>query len=83
MKIMKKGLFEWLPISSSGQTMIIATNFFDISPEVAFSLSIWLHLGTTLAILLKFWREGVDIIKTIWHKEPVPEKDDVKRCECG
>ncbi|MHA1883480.1 MAG: undecaprenyl-diphosphate phosphatase [Promethearchaeota archaeon] len=74
-----QGLFEWLPISSSGQTMIIATNFFDISPEVAFSLSIWLHLGTTLAILLKFWREGVDIIKTIWHKEPVREKDDVKR----
>ena len=49
-----QGLFEWLPISSSGQTMIISMNLFGISAEEAFSLSIWLHLGTTIAVLLKF-----------------------------
>ncbi|MHA2005774.1 MAG: undecaprenyl-diphosphate phosphatase [Promethearchaeota archaeon] len=60
-----QGLFEWLPISSSGQTMIIATNFFGISPENAFSLAIWLHLGTTLAVILKFREEFVNILKSI------------------
>ncbi|MHA2123638.1 MAG: undecaprenyl-diphosphate phosphatase [Promethearchaeota archaeon] len=74
-----QGIFEWLPISSSGQVLIISTNFFGISPEEAFSLSIWLHLGTTLAILLKFWREGINIIKTVWHKEPVREVDHIKK----
>ncbi|TFG01332.1 MAG: undecaprenyl-diphosphate phosphatase [Promethearchaeota archaeon] len=49
-----QGLFEWLPISSSGQVMIIAMNLFGIPPNKAFSLAIWLHLGTTIAVLLKF-----------------------------
>ncbi|MFX0073740.1 MAG: undecaprenyl-diphosphate phosphatase, partial [Candidatus Hermodarchaeota archaeon] len=47
-----QGLIEWLPISSSGQVMIVAINFFGISPEEAFSLSIWLHLGTAFAVIL-------------------------------
>ncbi|MFX1504150.1 MAG: undecaprenyl-diphosphate phosphatase, partial [Promethearchaeota archaeon] len=34
-----QGLFEWLPISSSGQTMIVSMNFFGIGTEEAFSLS--------------------------------------------
>lgn len=60
-----QGLFEWLPISSSGQVMIISTNFFSISPDDAFSLSIWLHLGTALAVLLKFRGDFLGIIRTI------------------
>ena len=63
-----QGIFEWLPISSSGQVMIISTNLFGIPPEEAFSLSIWLHLGTTLAIFLKFWRESINILKTLLEK---------------
>lgn len=74
-----QGIFEWLPISSSGQVMIISTNFFGIPPEEAFSLSIWLHLGTTLAILLKFWRESINILKTLWQKEPKREVDEIKK----
>ena len=60
-----QGIFEWLPISSSGQVMIVSTNFFGISPENAFSLAIWLHLGTTIAVLLKFRGDYIRIIKTI------------------
>ncbi|MHA2399523.1 MAG: undecaprenyl-diphosphate phosphatase [Promethearchaeota archaeon] len=74
-----QGIFEWLPISSSGQVMIISTNLFGIPPEEAFSLSIWLHLGTTLAILLKFWRESINILKTLWQKEPKREVDEIKK----
>ena len=58
-----QGLFEWLPISSSGTVMIVAINFFGISPEEAFSLAIWLHLGTSFAVILKFRKEFIEIFK--------------------
>lgn len=60
-----QGLTEWLPISSSGQIMIFATNLFGIPPDQGFSLAIWLHLGTTLAVLLKFRNEYFNIIKSL------------------
>ena len=73
-----QGLFEWLPISSSGQTLIISTNFLGISPENAFSLAIWLHLGTTIAVLLKFKGDFINILKSLIHTnsdfEEIPTK---------
>ena len=59
-----QGLFEWLPISSSGQVMIISTEFFGISTDEAFSLAIWLHLGTALAVIIRFWKDYVGIFKS-------------------
>ncbi|MFW9875726.1 MAG: undecaprenyl-diphosphate phosphatase [Candidatus Thorarchaeota archaeon] len=73
-----QGIFEWLPISSSGQVMIISTNFFRISPEDAFSLAIWLHLGTTLAVLLKFRGDYLRIIKSLTQKGSNMEESDNK-----
>ena len=58
-----QGFLEWLPISSSGQTFIVSMNIFGISAAEAYSLSIWLHLGTTLAVLLKFRTDFIKIIK--------------------
>jgi len=58
-----QGLLEWLPISSSGTVMIVAINFFGISPEEAFSLAIWLHLGTAFAVILKFRIDFIEILK--------------------
>ncbi len=58
-----QGLLEWLPISSSGTVMIVAINFFGISPKEAFSLAIWLHLGTALAVIVKFRTDFVEISK--------------------
>jgi undecaprenyl-diphosphatase len=63
-----QGLFEWLPISSSGQVMIISINFFGISPDEAYSLAIWLHLGTSMAVLLKFRRDFIGIFKSIFSR---------------
>lgn len=63
-----QGLFEWLPISSSGQVMIVAINILGIPPEEAFSLAIWLHLGTTLAVLIKFRTDFKNIIKAFFPK---------------
>jgi undecaprenyl-diphosphatase len=74
-----QGLFEWLPISSSGQTMIVSINFFGISPENAYSLAIWLHLGTTIAVLLKFRGDYLSIIKSLALKRFNVEDVDIKK----
>ncbi len=52
-----QGITEWLPISSQGQGMLFTLFFFDIDPNIAFSLMIWLHLGTMASALIKFRRE--------------------------
>jgi len=67
-----QGLFEWLPISSSGQVMIVSMNLYGISPANAFSLAIWLHLGTTLAVLVKFRKDFIGVFKSF-----LPEKFEV------
>ncbi len=74
-----QGLTEWLPISSSGQTMIFAINVFGIPPEQAFSLAIWLHLGTTLAVLLKFRNDYFKIIRSLIPLISEPEEIDIKK----
>ncbi|KKN01921.1 hypothetical protein LCGC14_1122890 [marine sediment metagenome] len=74
-----QGLLEWLPISSSGQVMIITTNLFGISPEQAYSLSIWLHLGTTLAVLLKFRVDFIEMIKSFIPKIYEVSEIDIRK----
>ncbi|MFO8019742.1 MAG: undecaprenyl-diphosphate phosphatase [Promethearchaeia archaeon] len=71
-----QGLIESLPISSSGQVMIISMEFFDIPPQDAFSLAIFLHLGTIIAILLKFYQEFLNMIKSF-----IPQKFDVEEID--
>ena len=74
-----QGLFEWLPISSSGQVMIVSVNFFGIPPEQAFSLSIWMHLGTTFAVLLKLRKDYIQIIKSILPRKFEVDGSDIKK----
>ncbi|MFX1376798.1 MAG: undecaprenyl-diphosphate phosphatase [Promethearchaeota archaeon] len=74
-----QGIFEWLPISSSGQVMIISTNFFDISTEEAFSLAIWLHFGTTIAVLLKFRGDFYRILRSVFQKANSVDNNYIKR----
>ena len=74
-----QGFFEWLPISSSGQTFIISMNLFNISAEEAYSLAIWLHLGTTLAVILKFRTDFVKICKSVLPKKYVVDDIDIKK----
>ncbi|MFX1420062.1 MAG: undecaprenyl-diphosphate phosphatase [Promethearchaeota archaeon] len=74
-----QGFFEWLPISSSGQTMIVSMNIFGISANQAFSLTIWLHLGTTLAVLLKFRTDFIKIFKAFIPKAYQVEELIIKK----
>ncbi|MFX1314696.1 MAG: undecaprenyl-diphosphate phosphatase [Promethearchaeota archaeon] len=74
-----QGLFEWLPISSSGQVMIFSTTLFNISPEQAFSLAIWLHLGTTLAVIFKFRLDFFKIFKSFVPNLYEVDEIDIKK----
>jgi len=57
-----QGITEWLPISSEGQSMLFMMEFLKLTPAEAFSLAIFLHLGTTLAVILKFRAEFLEIL---------------------
>jgi len=74
-----QGLFEWFPISSSGQVMIVAMIVFGIPPDQAYSLSIFLHLGTMFAVLLKFRKEFLNIFKSFTKYEYEGKSADIKR----
>jgi undecaprenyl-diphosphatase len=63
-----QGVFEWLPISSEGQTMLAMMGFFQLSAQTAFSVAIFLHLGTCLAVLVKFRSEFISILKNLNSK---------------
>lgn len=74
-----QGFFEWLPISSSGQTFIVGMNVFGISAEESFSLAIWLHFGTTLAVLFKFRADFFKIFKSFVPNTFEVDEIDIKR----
>jgi len=49
-----QGVLEWLPVSSSGQSMLFYLDILGLDAERAFELGIFLHLGTMLAVLIKY-----------------------------
>lgn len=59
-----QGITEWLPISSTGQGMFVLINFLGFSPREAFSMIIWMHLGTLVAVCVKFFTLLVNLLKT-------------------
>ena len=52
-----QGILEWLPVSSSGQTVSLLTEFLKLEADVAFTISLWLHLGTLIAVVVKYRKE--------------------------
>ncbi len=52
-----QGVTEWLPVSSSGQSMLALISVLQANPETAMKFAIYLHTGTLLAVLVRFRRE--------------------------
>lgn len=52
-----QGVLEWLPVSSQGQTVSLLIAIVNLNQELAFQIAIWLHLGTLLAVLIKYRKE--------------------------
>ena len=57
-----QGLVEWLPISSEGQVVLFLYNLGTVPTDELISLVVWLHLGTTLAVLVRYPRRILDIL---------------------
>ena len=51
-----QGLAEFLPISSSGHLALLE-NFFGISENDMLFLTVMLHFGTLIAVLVVFWKD--------------------------
>ncbi|VVB53657.1 Undecaprenyl-diphosphatase [uncultured archaeon] len=49
-----QGVLEWLPVSSSGQSVLILTRLLHVDPQAALEWAFYLHAGTLLAVLIKF-----------------------------
>ena len=52
-----QGILEWLPVSSEGQTVSLLVYLTGLDPQVALEISLWLHLGTLIAVLVKYRKE--------------------------
>ncbi len=57
-----QSLLEWLPVSSQGFIILIAINVFGESAEVALRIAIYFHLGTALAVLIKYRNFYIDAL---------------------
>ncbi|RLF22460.1 MAG: hypothetical protein DRN15_05490 [Thermoprotei archaeon] len=60
---MLQGVLEWLPVSSSGQVMILLTKIMNFSLIDAYRLSLALHLGSGLAAMICYTDE---LRKSFW-----------------
>ena len=58
-----QGLTEFLPISSSGH-LVIVRRLFDWSETDSLTFDVALHVGTTVAVLIYFWREWVTMLRS-------------------
>lgn len=49
-----QALLEWLPVSSEGFVMLTAINIFGDTADNAIRIAIWFHLGTAIAVFIKY-----------------------------
>ncbi|MFW9979625.1 MAG: undecaprenyl-diphosphate phosphatase [Candidatus Thorarchaeota archaeon] len=57
-----QGFVEWLPISSEGQAVLFVYNFSSVPPSELITLVAWLHLGTALAVVVRYPRTILEVV---------------------
>ncbi|MBN2042988.1 MAG: undecaprenyl-diphosphate phosphatase [Candidatus Aenigmarchaeota archaeon] len=60
-----QGIFEWLPISSQGNLVLLMVSLFGYSAGDAISYSIFLHTGTMLAAIVYFRKDVLSILRSL------------------
>ena len=65
-----QGLGEFLPISSSGHIMFFEQLLsMQIDEKAMMLVTVLLHVGTLLVILIVFWKDWLDILKHLFHSK--------------
>lgn len=59
----QQGILEWLPVSSQGQSMLAMMHWLELTPKDALTCSIFLHLGTMSAVLIRFRQDFLKMLK--------------------
>ncbi|MEX0616443.1 MAG: undecaprenyl-diphosphatase UppP [Candidatus Woykebacteria bacterium] len=69
-----QGLTEFLPISSSGHLILVPAVFgwSDFSNNLTFDVA--LHVGTTFAVVLFFWKDWLQMVGSFVKNLPYPNK---------
>lgn len=57
-----QGITEWLPVSSEGQVMLFLSALGEIPPESLLTLAVWLHLGTSMAVIVRYPRDVFNVV---------------------
>ena len=68
-----QGLLEWLPVSSEGQIVLILNWFGE--PTNAVAIALFLHLGTMLAVLIRFRNDLLLLFNIKSRKKEENEKN--------
>jgi len=68
-----QGLLEWLPVSSEGQIVLILNWFGD--PTNAVAIALFLHIGTMLAVLVRFRKDVFLLLNIKSRKKEENEKN--------
>jgi len=69
-----QGILEWLPVSSEGQLYLILTWLGE--GESALDIALFMHLGTMLAVIIKFRKDFLLLFNyNLWKKNKEPETE--------
>ncbi|MFA5382029.1 MAG: undecaprenyl-diphosphate phosphatase [Candidatus Micrarchaeia archaeon] len=64
-----QGITEWLPISSSAMVTLFGKLIFNFDYSDALGTALWLHCGTTLAAVIYFRQDILNILKSVYNKD--------------
>jgi undecaprenyl-diphosphatase len=57
-----QSILEWFPVSSEGFMVITTVNGFGLNGSLAIRIALYFHLGTAIAVFLKYRKEYIDAI---------------------
>jgi len=60
-----QGVLEWLPISSEGNLILVMVMLLGIQQSQALAISVYLHAGTLLSVIIYFRRTIVDLLRVL------------------
>jgi len=65
-----QGIFEWLPISSQGNLVLVMVGLAGIAATEAFKLSIFLHIGTLFSALVYLRKDVAQVLRGLVEYKP-------------